>query len=324
MIVRFVETGNHIRHLTKIFTHLNFSVSLNSTYFDILWSRYMTKFPAYTYNRDIYYNHVDVSKKLTTKLNLYAVGMKLKLDKYFPTIYRSLKNENLFNRYGMPRFVMKSKHHRGVKYVTQKYKREDYIFQERVQPLLLNGHQRMFDVGIYVLLQVNPFRYHIYSTELVRICKKRYPTAFFVNESFDSYVINDYMPIWNDPFFKYAIRKCNKNAGCALKHMLKIHNIPASLIFKKMRDLISLFMNYLSMSRSKDIIKKSFELLRFDFMIDNILNPKIMECNMSPSMIGTHIEDQNMKIKLISDTMDIVLSKNASQTSQNGNGWIKK
>ena len=49
-------------------------------------------------------------------------------------------------------------------------------------------------------------------------------------------------------------------------------------------------MKYLSMCKQKDKLRKSFELLRFDFMIDDKFIPKVMECNMSPSFryIASH------------------------------------
>ncbi|EOD14789.1 hypothetical protein EMIHUDRAFT_448219, partial [Emiliania huxleyi CCMP1516] len=121
---------------------------------------------------------------------------------------RRLKSEGAADAHGWPRWLSKSVKHRGVR-VLPSNASEDYLrslnaalVQRRVKPLLLRSVPRVFDLGLYVLLSsVRPLRAYLFEEALVRFGSAEYPAspAGFARQ--ESFVIDDYSPVWKLPAF---------------------------------------------------------------------------------------------------------------------------
>ena len=118
----------------------------------------------------------------------------------------------------MPRFVMKSKYHRGVKYVTENTNRHDLIFQrdEYIHCYCL-GMTKSLTLVYMFFYKSTHFDITYIQRSLSEFAKKifKHFSLNSSNVSLNSYVVKDYTPIWEDTFFNSAISKCNNNAGCA-------------------------------------------------------------------------------------------------------------
>lgn len=217
-------------------------------------------------------------------------------------------------------WVEKTSSHRGIS-ITSANKvnlapLQSSIVQHFVSnPLLIDG--KKFDIGIYVAItSVNPLRAYLYDEEtLIRFCSKPYyhdnhassGKKSFNASDIDSYVVgDDYTPIWLMPsLLKYYIGT-NLSMKKTLKTYLKEHQVdnPETIwqqiettikhVLKEkeiqVAKLVKLYQqsSNSSSTSSKGSLNQFFELLRFDFIIDDSLNVYLMEANMSPNLSSKH------------------------------------
>jgi len=195
-------------------------------------------------------------------------------------------------------FVQKSNNHRGIK--IEKIEKLDLssegsFVQEFVHnPLLVDGFK--FDVGLYTTLtSVDPLRIYVHNDDiLLRFCPEKYHP--FDPENKDKYVVHDdYLPSWKVPSLAKFM---DNNVGFSFKDSLNafikkdLGKDPEEM-WQKMYDTIiqvyksqeEHFVKAVSHYPHKDAF---FEMVRFDFVIDDSLSVYLMEANMSPNLSSAH------------------------------------
>ena len=236
---------------------------------------------------------------LTNKVNLATSGLKnvpqafqIPADKEEFLIYAKQNPNKLF--------VQKNNNHRGIK--IEKVENlnlddddEGSFVQEFVHnPLMVDGYK--FDIGIYTTLtSVDPLRIYVhYNDVLLRFCPTKYHP--FDPEDRDKYVVgDDYLPSWEVPSFtKYMDEK----AGFSFRDTLNAYIInsmkmdPNKMWDELYSTIVQVYQNtethFVKDVRNYPHSDAFFEMVRFDFVIDDQLNVYLMEANMSPNLSSAH------------------------------------
>nr|CAD7456827.1 unnamed protein product [Timema tahoe] len=195
-------------------------------------------------------------------------------------------------------FVQKSNSHRGVHVVSVAaldLDTPETFVQEYVdKPLLVDGYK--FDIGVYtVVTSIDPLRVYIYNGDvLFRFCPQLYYP--FDPAVLDKYVVgDDYLPIWDIP----SLQKYYVNLGFSMKESFNAfvrskgaRKDPLN-VWRQVEDAIRL----ICLKKESLLIESLshykynhnfFEMVRFDFVIDEDLNVFVMEANMSPNLSSAH------------------------------------
>ena len=236
---------------------------------------------------------------LTNKVNLATSGLKnvpqafqIPADKEEFLIYAKQNPNKLF--------VQKNNNHRGIK--IEKVENlnlddddEGSFVQEFIHnPLLVDGYK--FDIGIYTTLtSVDPLRIYVHHNDvLLRFCRTKYHP--FDPEDRDKYVVGDnYLPSWELPSFtKYMDEK----AGFSFRDTLNAYIInsvkmdPNKMWDELYSTIVQVYQNtethFAKAVRNYPHSDAFFEMVRFDFVIDDQLNVYLMEANMSPNLSSAH------------------------------------
>ena len=278
------------------------------------------------------YNHFPIAWQLGRKDNLYQNYEKMK--KRFPNEYNfmpetyilprdkeildeKLKEYNVFDRENL--YIIKpvaSSRGRGVRVLTDittlpiKGMIEKYIYN----PHLIN--KKKYDLRIYVLVTgFSPLKIYLYENGLVRFC----------SEDFDidpDKLNNNYVHVTNFSVNK-AIAKikngleeeidyATKWSIYALKGYFIEKKLDFNPVWKKIKDIvmkviISVFdLAIPSLKQFKLTSCNLFELYGFDIILDNKLNPWLLECNLNPSLSCDTDVDLRLKSKLITDVLNII------------------
>lgn len=222
---------------------------------------------------------------------------------------------------GLPRWLIKSKQHRGIRVLVNASRRAiaaegEAIVQERVRPLLLRGVGRAFDVGLYVLVtSVEPLRVYAYEHSLVRFCKAEYPRSAAGFGQLDRFVVKEYTPVWLMPFFYTRLAACNRSASCALRLALRDQGVDDHYLWSSMYSMSTSLLAALqptvlrALSRQRVAAPSTFELFRFDFLVDAWARPVLTEVNLSPNLVGVVREDAAVKRKLLVDTLRLAANR---------------
>lgn len=210
-------------------------------------------------------------------------------------------------------WIQKSSSHRGISIesaTTVNLDLDDTLVQEYMSnPLLIDG--KKFDIGIYaVLTSVEPLRVYIYEAEsLLRFCAHPYIDTVsnkFNASNLDSYVVgDDYTPIWLMPSLLRHYIGANLSMKQTLNSYLRRLHKDGEKIWSQIEETIKkvykLKEHHLArMSRMyqeannynetsvEGSLNQFFEMVRFDFIVDEDLNVYLMEANMSPNLSSKH------------------------------------
>lgn len=200
---------------------------------------------------------------------------------------------------------------------------QEYVIQKYIpNPLLYDG--RKFDVRIHVLLDEN---YNIYINDLIimRITSEKYnPKLTGVWEK------DKYIHITN-----IAIQKNSKNFSkyekSNVKSMFNV-KIKGVNLFKKFLPIWSSIIKKILLSCKNELLnnmktqknRSFYELLGFDFIIDNNMHTWLLEVNMNPTLYWNNKEiDSNVNV-LLNDMFKIVLDPffNIKSKDDNINSWM--
>jgi len=233
---------------------------------------------------------------ITNKVNLATSGLK-----NVPQAFQLPKEKEMFLEYAKlhpdKMFVQKSNNHRGIqieKIKNLKLDAEGSFVQEFIDnPLLVDGYK--FDIGLYVTLtSIDPLRVYVHDTDvLLRFCPTKYHP--FDSSDKDKYVVqDDYLPSWQVPSFtKYM----GDTAGFSFKDTLNAYirtlgKDPEKMweqIYQTIVDVYKSQEEHFTRAISHYPHKEAFfEMVRFDFVIDDKLNVYLMEANMSPNLSSAH------------------------------------
>ena len=234
---------------------------------------------------------------ITNKVNLATSGLK-NVPQAFQIPDEKAKFLEFARKHPDMMFVQKNNNHRGIKIEKMENLNlddEGSFIQEFIHnPLMVDGYK--FDIGIYTTLtSVDPLRIYVhYNDVLLRFCPTKYHP--FDAEDRDKYVVgDDYLPSWEVPSFtKYMDDK----AAFSFRDTLNAYIINSMKMDpNKMWDeiystIVEVYQNtethFAKAVRNYPHKDAFFEMVRFDFVIDDELNVYLMEANMSPNLSSAH------------------------------------
>lgn len=296
-------SSGYLQHVFNVFERLGYTYVTgdDQAMWDVLWAH---DYPFTTLKPHLIklkphqkVNHFPGSGFLTNKLNLVSTASQLD---FIPRAFQIPKDKEIFLQYAGinpdKKWVQKSSNHRGV--IIRKIDELDLdkkgtFIQEFVDsPYLIDG--RRFDIGIYTTItSINPLRVYIYEGDwLIRFC----PEVFypFDEKVVHKYVVTDsYMPVWKVPSLKKYYEDFGFTRKDALFAYLKKEGHDPEQLAQKLQEAIrtTVLNKEPKLIRSASNYKSSknfFELVRFDFVLDNELNVYLMEVNMSPNLSSDH------------------------------------
>lgn len=183
---------------------------------------------------------------------------------------------------------------------------ETYVISRYLDnPLLIQG--KKFDMRIYVLVtSFHPLKVWLFKYGFCRFCNENYTVD--INE-----LDNIYIHLTNVAIQKKYV-KYNENHGGKwplknLKTWVEL-NYGFDRMQQMWTDVKNVFINSLkAVQQAMCSDKHCFEIYGYDILIDANLKPWLIEANASPSLTTTTLKDKLLKKKLISDTIEIVMTE---------------
>ena len=277
------------------------------------------------------YNHFPITWQLSRKDNLYNNYKKLQIKfpndfKYMPETYVLPKDKEIFTlqiqNYELNKnniWLLKpvaSSRGRGIRILTNfnDIPEKTIITHYISNPHLIN--RKKYDLRLYVLITgYTPLKIYLFEDGLTRFCSEEY--------NLDESKLNDkYIHLTN-----YSINKNNENfeknddtekeegnkwSIFTYKKYLKEKKIDFNKIWKKIKDIV--IKTILSITDSgipiiKDFNLSSvnlFEIYGFDILLDDYLNPWLMEVNLNPSLNCDSNLDLKIKSRVLTDIFNII------------------
>lgn len=178
------------------------------------------------------------------------------------------------------------------------------VAQEYIPSLLIDGFK--FDFRIYALIaSVNPLRVYVYRNGVARFCSKK-----ATENSVFSELTNKSLNKKNPDVIMTQIVKMIADIMKDLES--QGHNVQ-KLWTKIDRAIVSAVITaskFLQQGMERQCprigYQRCFQILGIDVLIDNDLNPYILECNYRPSLETNTPYERKMKMAMLSDAMQIV------------------
>ena len=285
-----------------------------------------------TLNKFQRFNHFPMTWQLSRKDNLYNNYYRLHVKfpndfKYMPETYvlprdneifaEKIKNYDLNNKENLWLLKpMASSRGRGIRMLTdvenipKKILASHYIYN----PHLING--RKYDLRIYILITgYCPLKIYLYNDGLARFCAEEYNlnpekmsdryihlTNYSINKTAANFEQNDSV---NEEFGE-------KWTLFTLKNYFKKHNLDYDKVWGKIKDIIVkviLSVTEIAIPLIKQFKLSSanlFELYGVDILLDETLNPWLMEVNLNPSLNCDSQLDLKVKSRLLTDIFNII------------------
>ena len=288
------HTG-YLQHVFNVFKQTGFAIGDQSDDWTVLWAH---DYPFKTLHNELSnmkpyqrVNHFPGSGFVTNKVSLATTKMK-----FIPKAFSLPREKDKFLSYSKTHpetmWVQKNNNHRGIEIKTSSelnLTKEGSFIQEYVdKPFLIDGHK--FDIGIYTILtSINPLRVYIIDDDaLFRFCPEEYYP--FDPKVRDKYVVHDkYLPLWKVPSLHDLYSEKGFNFKITFNQYLKSKGLDYE---KAWADMISAIQQVYQAKEQKLIEFGSryssthhfFEMVRFDFVLDEKLNVYLMEANMSPNL----------------------------------------
>ena len=214
------------------------------------------------------------------------------------------------------------------------------VIQRYITPYLLDGYK--FDFRIYVLIStLNPLTLYIYKDGVARFCTRKYVTPNKSNlEDKFSHITNTAINVENT----LATNDFTRLLSSVLSDIDKIEEEKGKDVWEKIKKTVLLtmlsiypkIMNALPATRKDpfssttptksprmDPCNKYFHICGIDILLDEHLNPIVLELNDRPSMKITFDCEKQLKHDLIVDAMKIVTVDGKPQMTEpdKSNGW---
>ncbi|XP_076044647.1 putative tubulin polyglutamylase ttll-15 isoform X4 [Oratosquilla oratoria] len=299
-----LETG-YLSHVTNVLTRIGYELGDEKDSWDILWSHNYPFKELKSIMKQLKphqrVNHFPGSGYISNKLNLATSGLD-----NIPRAYRMPDEKDKLLEYAKQHpdimYVQKSNNHRGIKIEkldNLNLKADGSFIQEFIHtPLLIDGHK--FDIGVYTIVtSIKPLRVYIYEGDvLFRFCPEKYHP--FDPEIRDKYVVgDDYLPTWKVP----SLQKYYVDLGLGMKNSfdawLRAKDKDPEVVWDAVRDAIrTIFYNkepsLIQASSHYRSTSNFFEMMRFDFIIDDKFKVHLMEANMSPNLSSAHFKENRL------------------------------
>ncbi|XP_046848179.1 probable tubulin polyglutamylase ttll-15 [Xenia sp. Carnegie-2017] len=254
-------------------------------------------------------NHFAGSGYITNKASLVQIPLPT-----IPLAFQIPKDKVAFiketRKHPEKLWVVKSNSHRGISLKKPNEieldvtKSNSFVQQFISNPLLINN--RMFDIGVYaVMTSVNPLRAYIFTADvLIRFCTKDYHP--FDSKDLKKYVVgDDYTPPREIPDFKDIYLKGRFSRLQTLRLYLRKQGKDDTKMWNSIIRTISEVYrlkepNFIAATSKYKSTRNFFELVRFDFVLDDELKAWLLEVNMSPNLSSAaHSHNKLMYEKVI-------------------------
>ena len=291
--------AGYLKHVFAVLDRLGFERGTNESDWDLLWAHdypFRTLYSSLSNLKSHQkVNHFPGCGYITNKVDLSTTE-----GRFIPTSFKVPENKVALLKYVEENpekiFVQKSNAHRGIKIQRigdLNLTAVGSFVQEFIEkPFLVDGYK--FDIGIYtVITSIDPLRIYAYKGDvLFRFCPiKYYPLD---PEVVDKYVVgDDYLPIWQVP----SLKNYYTTLGFSMKESFDSYVRSKGQDPQKMWDDAFDAIKEVVLQKESQIreitkrfrgSKNFFELMRFDFTIDEDLNVFMMEANMSPNLSSAH------------------------------------
>ena len=284
-----------------------------------------------TLNKYQKYNHFPMTWELTKKYNLYKNYIKMKKKfqneyNYMSETYLLPKDYNNFVNQRLNNFDLNNKQNlwilkpyasskgRGIELLTnindlpKRILATHYIYN----PHLING--KKYDLRLYLLVTgYCPVKIYLFDEGTARFCNEKYDLNP-ENLSNKNIHLTDYP---NDEDLTNSIQnnENNKKLKWSLYELKKYFNenkLNFNIIWSKIKDIIIKLI--LSVTDKAIPLIKSFklsscnlfELYGVDILLDEMLNPWLLEVNLNPSLNCDNQLELRIKSKLITDILNII------------------
>ncbi len=286
-----------------------------------------------TLNKYQKFNHFPMTWQLSRKDNLYNNFMNMKQKfpndfKYMPETYilprdydifmnEKLKNFNLNDKTNL--WLLKpvaSSRGRGIRLLTdlenipKKILAAHYIYN----PHLING--RKYDLRLYLLVTgYTPLKIYLFDNGLARFCSEEYDLN-------PEKMSDRYIHLTNYSINKTSLNFEQNNSVTdefgekwtlfTLRNYFKKHNLDYDKVWEKIKDIIVkiiISVTDIAIPTIKPLKLSSgnlFELYGVDILLDETLNPWLMEVNLNPSLNCDSQLDLKVKSKLLTDIFNII------------------
>lgn len=292
------DTG-YLQQVYVVFKQLGYTVGDRNDDWTILWSH---DYPFKTLMKELAHlkkhqrvNHFPGSGFVTNKVSLATSKMN-----FIPRAFKLPVDKDQFLAFSENHpeimWVQKNNNHRGIQIKKTSEldltKDGSFIQQFVDKPFLIDGHK--FDIGIYTILtSINPLRvYIIHDDALFRFCPDKYYP--FDPSIRDKYVVHDdYMPLWKIPSLHDLYSEKGYNFKVTFNEYMKSKGHNNAQIWT---DIVSAI-QHVYQEKENNLIEASvrfptshhfFEMVRFDFVLDENLSVYLMEANMSPNLSSKH------------------------------------
>ena len=273
-----------------------------------------------TLNKYQKYNHFPMTNELSRKDNLYKNYCNMKIN--FPNDYNYMaetyvlpKDYKIFIEEKLKDFNLNDKANlwiikpcgkaRGegielltdVKNIPKTIIATHYIYN----PHLING--KKYDLRIYLLVTgFCPLKMYLYDNGFARFCKEIYDLS-------PECLSNKYIHLTDYPFNDKEKEKWSLHK---LKIFFEENNLDFNKVWIKIKDIIIkvvLSITDIAIPIIKPLKLSSgnlFELYGVDILIDEYLNPWLLEINLNPALNCDNPLDLKIKSKLITDILNII------------------
>ncbi|ESP02910.1 hypothetical protein LOTGIDRAFT_110692, partial [Lottia gigantea] len=298
-----LESG-YLQHVFNVFERLGYVNGSPFSDWEVLWSH---DYPFVSLSKHVSdlkpyqkVNHFPGSGYITNKASLASTNMPF-IPKAFKMPEEKKKFLEYVNNHQDTMWVKKGNHHRGIEIksvqeldLTQK---GTFIQEYVAKPYLIDG--KKFDIGIYTILtSINPLRLYIVNGEvLVRFCAKKYHP--FDPKTKEQYVVGDnYTPMWQVPSLKEIFTEMEFSFKNTLHYQIS-NKTSENRANQMWSDIEEAILTVYKDKESKLIesaakyktTRNFFEMVRFDFVLDEDLNVYLMEANMSPNLSSNHFKE---------------------------------
>ena len=291
--------NGYLKHVYRVFDKMGFVVGEKLSDWAVMWSH---DYPFITFASDMQglkphqkVNHFPGSGFITNKVSLAQTRLNV-IPKAFEIPGKKKEFLAYVEKHKNTSWVQKNNRHRGIKIRTVKeldLTQEGTFVQQYIsRPFLIDG--RKFDIGVYTIVtSINPLRvYTIEGDALFRFC----PTEYYPFDSanLDKYVVgDDYRPMWQQASFEDLYVDHEFSFKNSFNEYLAQNGKDSTKLWEKIKGAI----RDVFLAKEKDLVRSSqkyrskrnfFEMVRFDFVVDEHLNVFLMEANMSPNLSSDH------------------------------------
>ncbi|KAG5677464.1 hypothetical protein PVAND_007222 [Polypedilum vanderplanki] len=307
--VRQWNPNGSLRTMHRVFDKLGYKFvnASNGDKWDILWSIEYPFKSTIRRRTDLFKPMVNFKPTIDQRVNHFP-GIQFMTNKGFLATFTKSKyllptfifpnDEKKFNKFFVEnpntKYIEKNYDNRGVRIVTPDEfdkNNDEKIYQVFMDnPFLIDDHA--FDFGVYVLISsVNPLRIYRYDHEVfIRFCPEKYHPFDPLNTH--KYVVDDdHLSVYDMPLFREMYAQYGYTFKLIFENFIEKNGFNVKSFWMKVDDAI----NSIILQNEKHILEKIvkeglntsvnfFELVRFDIVLDNNLNPYVMEVNMSPNL----------------------------------------